>query len=223
MRTIAAGLLALALSAQSYPPGFPRPGATQVLENDRVRVWDVVWPNGRALPMHRHVFDVTGVFYAPGARKITMEDGTVRETRTDVGSFTWSPKGTTHIEQGASEPPTRGILIELKDAAAAGQIDAGTDMPPAFPREGAKQVFDNAKITVWDYTWTPGVKIPMHRHAHDAVVVWLADGKLRSTSSKAPSSIVDAKIGSVRYSTRGTTHTEEVIEGSPRAMIFELK
>jgi predicted metal-dependent enzyme (double-stranded beta helix superfamily) len=223
MRTIAAGLVALALAAQSYPPPFPRPGATKVFENDRVRVWDVVWPKGQPTPMHRHVYDVTGVFYAPGVRKITMADGTVRQTTSEVGTFTWSPKGTTHTEDGASDPPTHGILMELKDTVPSGQIDTRTDVPPAFPRDGAKQVFDNAKIVVWDYTWTPGVEIPMHRHTRDAVVVWLADGKLRSTSPTDPPSIVEAKTGQVRYSARGTVHTENVIEGRPRAMVFEPK
>ncbi len=223
MRSIVTALVAFVLAAQSYPPGFPRPGATKLLENDKVIVWDVVWPKGRALPMHRHVYDVTGVFYAPGERQITMADGTVRRTTTDIGSVTWSPKDTTHIEEGISDPPTKGILIELKGTVPSGEVETRTDYPPAFPREGAKQVLDNPKVTVWDYTWTKGKTIPIHRHMRDAVVVWLQNGKLASRSPTDPPGVVEAETGKIRFSTRGTVHTEELVEGAARAMIFELK
>jgi hypothetical protein len=223
MRVISALFAALLLAAQSYPPPFPRPGASKLFENDRVVVWDVSWPKGEPAAMHRHVYDVTGVFYAPGARTITGVDGVARPNTTKVGSVPWAPKDTTHKEEGASDPPTRAVLIELKDTLPSGGADARTDFPAAFPRDGSKQVLDNAKVAVYDYTWTVGQKIPMHRHLRDAVVVWLGDGKLRSTAPDAEPGIVEAKVGGFRYATRGTVHTEEAIEGRPRAMIFELK
>ena len=38
----------------SLPPPFPRAGAKQLLDTDRVTVWDVVWPKGQPTPLHRH-------------------------------------------------------------------------------------------------------------------------------------------------------------------------
>jgi hypothetical protein len=40
----------------NLPPPFPRAGAKQLLDNDRVTVWDVVWPKGQPTPLHRHPF-----------------------------------------------------------------------------------------------------------------------------------------------------------------------
>ena len=48
--------------AQEYPHAFPRPGATLLLENERVLVWEVVWPDGAPQVYHRHQYDMTGVF-----------------------------------------------------------------------------------------------------------------------------------------------------------------
>ena len=73
---VTAGLLSLSLAGQvpNLPPPFPRTGATKVLENERVIVWDVIWPTGAQTGMHRHPYDMTGVYLASGdveARTVT--------------------------------------------------------------------------------------------------------------------------------------------------------
>jgi hypothetical protein len=73
-------LLLLALLAGQTPPHpapYPRPGTTQVLENDAIAVWDVAWLKQK-YPLHT---------------------------------------GNTHVEEGASDPPMRAILMEVKTAA----------------------------------------------------------------------------------------------------------
>jgi hypothetical protein len=78
-------LLALALMAQSYPPPFPRPGVTKLLENNRVIAWNVVWPKGQPTALHRHIYDLAGVYYASGDRLITDADGTKRFVQNTAG------------------------------------------------------------------------------------------------------------------------------------------
>ena len=42
-----------AVSAQpALPPPFPRTNATQLLDPDRITVWDIVWPKGQPTAMH---------------------------------------------------------------------------------------------------------------------------------------------------------------------------
>lgn len=49
------------------------------------------------------------------------------------------------------------------------------ELPHAFPREGAKQIFDNERVTIWDVTWIKGQPSTMHRHRFDLVgVYWSA-------------------------------------------------
>src|ERR1043165_528883 len=52
--------------AQTLPHPFDREGATKVLENDRVIVWDVSWLQ-RAYPTHRHVYDYASGYYRHAA------------------------------------------------------------------------------------------------------------------------------------------------------------
>src|SRR3569832_1820304 len=40
---------------------LPRPGATQILDNERGRVWDVIYPPGMSTGMHRHPSDFLGI------------------------------------------------------------------------------------------------------------------------------------------------------------------
>ena len=52
-------------------PALPRPGATQILDNDRGRVWDVIYPPGMSTGMHRHPSDFVGVELVETMLKVT--------------------------------------------------------------------------------------------------------------------------------------------------------
>jgi hypothetical protein len=143
---------AVVLAAQSYPPAFPRTNATKLMETDRIVVWDIVWPKGQPTPMHQHVHDQVGTYYATGGRAITTPDGVTRQTTTPVSALSTTRKGTTHIEEGTTDPPLRAVFIELKQDAGSGVAEAQSRGAAAFPRESAKQLQDDDRVTVWDYT-----------------------------------------------------------------------
>jgi quercetin dioxygenase-like cupin family protein len=195
-------LLAAVQAAQSYPPPFPRPGATRLLDNERVQVWNVAWLKGQPTPLHRHPYAMTGLYYAPGDRTITAVDGSKRPVTTKAGGIVWQLKGLTHIEEGTSDDPLRAVMIELKQGAPSGLADTTGTAPP-FTASGAMPLLDNERVTVWDYT--PPPKPVAHRHAHDAVGVW-----------------IDGTTPHAVWIARGTTHTGDMA-GASRATIFELK
>jgi hypothetical protein len=212
------------LSAQpALPPPFPRVNATRLLDTDRITVWDIVWPNGQPTPMHRHVYDQVGTYYAKGGRKITAPDGTVRTNVTEVGSLSTTRKGTTHIEEGNTDPPLRAVFIELKREKGSGLRDADVGAPSPFPREGAKQILDDDRVTAWDFTWTPGAQGLRYRPARETVVVWLGAGTLRVTQGAGAPSATEVNAGTMRHLARGANETLEMINGSPRVILFQLK
>jgi hypothetical protein len=155
--------------AQAYPPAFPRPTAKRLLETDRVVVWAIVWPKGQPTPMHRHVHDQVGTCYAAGGRVITTPDGVSRSTMTSVGALSTTRKGTTHVEEGSTDPPLRAVFIELKRDVASGEPETPSAVPPAFPRDGATPLLDDERVTIWDYTWRPGARGIMSRYPRDTV------------------------------------------------------
>jgi hypothetical protein len=113
-------------------------------------------------------------------------------------------------------------MIELKQDAPVG-TDASPDLPTAFPRDSAKQLLDNERVSVWENTWPLNHPGPLHRHVNDNVVVWMADGKLRSTPRNGEPTVREVRRLTATYSARGNVHKEEAIEGAPRAYVFELK
>jgi hypothetical protein len=226
MRTLAAaflavGLLSLPLAGQTYPPPFPRMGAIPLLDNDRVAVWDVTWPKGHPTLLHRHPYDMTGVYLEPGDRMITEVNGTKRPVSTKAGGIVWQFKGLTHIEEGTSDPSLRAIMIELKRADSYG-TDA-SELRPAFPRDTATLRLENDRVRVFENTWPLHQMGPLHKHVRDAVVVWIAGGKLRSISRTGAETITEVKAFTATFGNRGNEHREESIEGPPRAYVFELK
>lgn len=198
------GLLAVLLVApQSYPPAYPRAGATTLLENDDVVVWNIAWLKGQPSPLHRHVYDMTGVYYEPGDRMIIAVDGTKRPVQTKAGNITFQRKGVTHIEEGTSDPPLRAVFIELKRDAPSGRVDAAAGAQ-AFSG-GDKPLLDNDRVTVWDDTTQAGTPV-RHRHTRDTVVVW-----------------IDGRTAHAAFVPRGTVHDSESTGAASRVTVFELK
>lgn len=135
---------------------------------------------------------------------------------TTAGTATQVPKGTTPKISG------RSILIDLKDhPAPAYKNTSGYQL--AFPRPGSRKIFENNRVIVWDYTWTPNVATPTHFHDKDVVVIFLEDGDLKSTTTDGQSTVTTYKPFTVKYNRGGRTHTETLVRGTEHAIITELK
>ena len=94
-------------------------------------MWDVAWLKQK-YPLHTHRYDLIGVSYVEGDRIITQGDAPGRLTNTKPWVFQSNVAGNTHVEEGASDPPMRAILMEVKTAA------PRTDV--AEPPDGLRQV-----------------------------------------------------------------------------------
>ena len=133
-----------------------------------------------------------------------------------AGHATFLPKGTAHKADGP------GILIGLKDFKVE-PLENKTGLPAAFPRPGSKKLFENARVVVWDYSWTPGVPTPMHFHDKDVVVYYLEDGDLQSTTPGGEKTVNPYKPGMIRFNLRDRSHTETLIRGKQHGIMTELK
>ena len=197
-------LLVLLLQSQTFPPPYPRDGVTKLLENDRVIVWDVSWLQ-HAYPVHRHVYDYTGVYYTNGDRIIVSDRG----VRSPTSSVAWDTffyrRRVTHSEEGASDDPLRGVFLEFKEPAPLGVLDTDTNTP-AFPDKAGKNIRESERVVIWEFVPAPGPTPSPHRHTRDAVVVAFSNLKPRIT-----------------FVPRGTVHADEQTGGADRAYVFELK
>ncbi len=224
MKAILALVLALStLQNQELPHAFPREGAKQIFDNERVTIWDVTWIQGKPSAMHRHKYDLVGVYLVGSPIKVTLPDGTSRESKVEEGFVLFQPKGVTHIEEGlVDDNPRHAILIDLKDHVAS-PIPNTTGLPSAFPREGAVNRLENERIVIWDYRRTAGRPTPMHFHDRDVVVVVMEGGELESTTPDGKSRVSRVARGEASFTPGNRAHTERLVSGSARAILVELK
>jgi predicted metal-dependent enzyme (double-stranded beta helix superfamily) len=210
-------------AGQELPHAWPRDGATLLFENERVIVWDVTWLKGKPSPLHRHRYDLLGVFLAGSPIRVTQPDGTSRESVLDRGHVVFQGKGVVHVEEGLVDTnPRHAIVIDLKDHEVPALRNT-SGYPAAFPREGAQKRLENDRVVVWDYTWTPGQPTPMHFHDKDVVVVTLDGGEISSTTPDGQRTTSTVTPGLARFNPRNRTHVEELVRGSVRQIIVELK
>jgi hypothetical protein len=183
------------------PPPFPRPGTTLLLENDVVAVWNVSWLK-QQYPLHTHRYDLVGVSYAEGDRIITQGNAPGRLVKTNAWVFQTNRANVTHVEEGASDPPMRAVLIEVKPPAPRGLA--------AEPVDGLRTVagapaWENSRAAAW--LVMPGPPSPTHRHVGDAVEL-IFDG---------------STIPKVAFVSAGTVHADPAPGDGARAYIFEIK
>jgi hypothetical protein len=192
------GVFALA-QAVNLPPAYPRPGTSNMIDNDRVLVWNIAWLK-QVYPLHRHVYDLVGVYYTDGDRTIVSTAGERRPVSTKAWGIAFQAKGVTHIEEGASDIPLKAVFVELKQESPTGA--AGPEAQ--FLSQSGKQVLDNARATVWEFMG----RIPAapHQHGRDAVIV--------SFKNATPTA---------RFVPRGTSHQNEGDDSADRQYVFELK
>jgi quercetin dioxygenase-like cupin family protein len=86
-----------------------------LLENDRVRVYEVNSPPGNTLGMHSHSVHHVVYFTGPGKLKFKNADGKVTEVEVKAGEALWA-EPVTHSVENIGTTPIRGVVVELKGA-----------------------------------------------------------------------------------------------------------
>jgi hypothetical protein len=199
--TVLSLLTVLLAQAAELPPPFPRPGTTKVLENDAVAVWDVSWLKQK-YPLHTHRYDLVGISYQEGDRIITQGSAPGRLVNTKPWVFQTNRANVTHVEEGASDPPMKGVLIELKTPA---PRPATAESPDGLRQVAGAPTWENNRAAAW--LLMSGVSSPAHRHPSDAVELIFE----ASTTPKA--AFVPAE----------TVHAAPTPPTGGRAYIFEIK
>ena len=209
---------------EEYPHAFPRDGASKIIENNRVIVWDATWLNDAPQPYHRHRYDLTGVFLRWGPLKVTRLDGTFSASQEpfEVPWVFFQPKGVTHKEEGIGPPERHAVMIDIKDSTISSR-ETIPDLPDAFPREGTEEVLDRPRVAVWDVNSPTGWAAPLHVHPRDTVVVFLQGGTIRTQQTDGTEESISHAYKDVRFIPAGTTHMSSVTSGAPRAMFYELR
>src|SRR5579872_6728406 len=83
------------------------------------------------------------------------------------------------------------------------------------PRDGATKVQDNDHVLTWDTTLQKGKSTGMNKLDLDQVSVSLTEGAMKITRPGGAWEIEQERLGSVRYSPKGTTLEEQCVSDTP--------
>jgi hypothetical protein len=141
------------------------------------------------------------VSYAEGDRIITQGERPGRLVNTKAWVFQTNRANVTHVEEGASDPPMRAVLIEVKSPA--------PRPAAAEPADGLRQVagapaWQNNRAAAWIVMG--GASAPTHRHVGDAVELFFGGA--------APKAV---------FVPAGTVHAGPAAGSDGRVYIFEVK
>jgi len=189
-------------------PVDQEPAHHQVLENDYLRVFDVVVsPHGSTL-MHRHDRDYTFVILGDAnisnermnekPVQLALEDG---ETRYSKGGFA-------HIARNLAETPFHNITIELKNP---GAPVCGIEPTPGCENEGKNQMihtlFSTEHAIAQLTTMEPGEQQPLHTHNGPHLAIAVDDLTFENRVVNKPMVPIAMKKGEFKWiSVTGVAH-----------------
>jgi hypothetical protein len=100
--------------AEGVPGMFPRVGAVELFETQRIRVWDSEWRSGERVGRHLHYIETAAVFLNGGMIQ-TIENGVLNPpSARKAGDVVVSPPLKVPHEEQEVEGTPRAIWVEFK-------------------------------------------------------------------------------------------------------------
>ena len=193
----------------------------QVIDNERVTVWDLDLNKGESGIASPRDFDSVILFLEGGDVRSSRNSGAPSMARHEFGDAVFVPKGSNQVDMAATGP-VHEVMIALKGGPVPPN-EGPPGLPNSFPREGATKMFENDRSIAWKFCWPPGQATPMHHHDKDTVMVFRYDGPVRSTDPAGQVRILPFSKGMISYSKAGTTHSELLVGAQQCAVDLELK
>ena len=213
-----------AAPAHKLPPGWPRHGATKLIENDRGVAWNVVYYKNESSPMHEHPYFFAGLDLNTGA-VVTRKPGETKWTDPGVvkkDAMWFLPKGLTHAEMTVTDPGRHDVVIDIKDKKG-GDIANTTSYPTGKFAPSETKVVDNDMVTIWDASWGPRDGV-MSFDNHDAFLAFAEGGDLVIQEDGKPAETKSVKSGEAIFLPGGKARAISAGPGTTvRAMLVELK
>jgi mannose-6-phosphate isomerase-like protein (cupin superfamily) len=180
------------------------------IDNDAVRVLDVVDEPHHPSALHRHEMNRVMIYLTAGDQTIRHQDGPVDKQHWNAGQVAWSPAGGLHISENVGEKPLRIIEVELKKPASKAPVRNPKLDPVAIDPAHNILLFENAQVRVFRSWREAGGTEMMHQHAGTGRVgVFLTDLHGTVKLADGSSSALEVKMGDVSWSgpvTHATTN-----------------
>jgi quercetin dioxygenase-like cupin family protein len=180
------------------------------IDNDAVRVLDVVDQPHHPSALHRHEVNRVMIYLTAGDLTVRYQDGHTDNQHWKAGQVAWSPAGGLHISENAGAAPLHIIEVELKKPASKAPMRDPKLDPVAIDPAHNILLFENAQVRVFRSLREAGGTEMMHQHAGTGRVgVFLTDLNATVKLADGSSSALHVKAGDVSWSgpvTHATTN-----------------
>ena len=171
------------------------------LENDLVRVFDVLVPAGKTTLFHTHSFSGVSVRMSNAEMSELFTDARTNDFKARWGVVTYgSAPPYSHIVINKGKTDFRNIYVELKPRESSGEA-----VPPLIDVNAI--LIDNPVVRVNRRVLKPGETTGPHTHVLNCLSVAVYDAEVEISSSGAPARTIKAKVGDVVWQAAGTNHS----------------
>ena len=205
------------------PPGWPREGATLLVENDRGAAYNVLYFKDKPTAMHRHRYFFAGLdlntasvsVQRPGETKWSPPNPVVKDR------MWYLPKDLTHAEMTTTDPGRHTVVIDIKDKSVPEAANT-TGFPAGKYAPFQTKVVDNDRVIIWDCAWSarPG---EVSFDSRDMFIAFAEGGDLSIAIPGQPARIQHYEAGQAIFLPGGHARTITAKSGAIRAMLVEVK
>jgi len=217
MRTLALAAVSLAAASLLAVETVKTP-----INNDDVRVLDVVVQPHEKTKMHDHQVNRVMIYRNAGAQAFEFKDGKASNLSFKANQVLWSPRAEMHIAEVSTADPVNIVEIELKKGGAGKTVTTALD-PLKVDTKHYKLEFENDQVRVFRVKIGPHESTPMHEHQLNRVNVYLTDAATRVTAADGTVTTPAFKAGAI-VSGGAAKHSETNTSDQPiEVIVTELK
>jgi quercetin dioxygenase-like cupin family protein len=192
------------------------------INNDAVRVLDVVVQPHEKTSMHEHKANRVMIYKIAGAQRFQYEDGRTSTLTFHENDVKWSPIEGKHIAEVATGHPVGIVEIELKKQGAGKTVTTNIDPLKADPKH-YKLEFENDQVRVFHVKIGPHESTPLHEHQLKRIMVYLTDASVRVTNADGSVDMTPHKAGDILQG-GAAKHSEQNTTDKPvEVIVTELK
>jgi quercetin dioxygenase-like cupin family protein len=193
------------------------------IDNDAVRVLNVVDLPHNPSALHRHELNRVMVYLTSGDLNVRYQDGHVEEQHWKAGQVAWSPAGELHISENIGAKPLHIIEVELKKAPSKAPVRNPKLDPVAIDPAHNVLLFENAQVRVFRSLREAGGTEMMHEHAGTGRVgVFLTDLNATVKLADGSSSPLHVQAGDVSWSAPVTHATTNLGPNKLEMIVIEV-
>jgi quercetin dioxygenase-like cupin family protein len=192
------------------------------VNNEDVRVLDVVVQPHEKTKMHEHKANRVMLYRVAGAQNFEYSDGRHAVLKFRENEVKWSPMEGMHIAEVATAKPVNIVEIELKKPGAGKKITTSLDPLKVDPKH-YKLELENDQVRVFRVRFGPHESAPLHEHQLTRITVYLTDAKVQVTYADGKVELIPRKAGDIAQGGPSTHKEQNTTDQPVELLVTELK